>query len=66
MRYIFNKYNLKNEKINYNKIISDLSLRLKKRYRKNINEKRYNEIIKNQNYGEIYDSIMTEMYLNNI
>jgi hypothetical protein len=65
MRYIFNKYNLKNEKINYNKIISDLSLRLKKRYRKNINEKRYNEIIKNQNYGEIYDSIMTEMYLNN-
>ena len=65
MRYIFNKYNLKNEKINYDKIISDLSSRLKIRYKKNINEKKYKEIIKGQKYGDIYDSIMTEMYLNN-
>ena len=65
MRYIYKKYTLKDKKINYKKIILDLSKRLKKRYKTNLNVLKYENIIKDKNYGKIYDLIMTEMYLKN-
>ena len=43
----------------------DLSKRLKKRYKTNLNVLKYENIIKDKNYGKIYDLIMTEMYLKN-
>ena len=63
MRYIFNKYNLKNKKINYKKIISDLQKRLLKKYQIKIDKIKFEKLINNKSYGEIYDIIMTEFYL---
>ena len=63
-RYIYNNYNHKDNKINYNKLISDFSKRLKFRYKKKINEKKFVDSIKSKDYGGIYDQIMTNLYLN--
>ena len=62
LRFINNKYGI--NKINYNKLINDLSKRLEVKYKLNIDKKKYLKIINGKNYGEIYDTIMSNLYLN--
>lgn len=61
-RFIFEKYGKK--KINYPKLISDLAKRLKKKHNFILNEKKYLKLIEGKNYGEIYDTLMSGIYLN--
>ena len=61
LRFIYERYGKK--KINYKKLTHELSVRLQKRYNIKLNEKKYLKIINNKNYGEIYDIIMSNLYL---
>ena len=61
LRFIFFKYGKK--KINYKKLIFDLSERLKNKHSFSMDKKKYLKIINGKNYGEIYDLIMSNLYL---
>ena len=61
LRFIFFKYGKK--KIDYKKLISDLSKRLKNKHNYLLDEKKYLKIIYGKSYGDIYDLIMSNLYL---
>ena len=61
-RFIFKKYG--KNKINYKNLIFDLAKRLKEKHDFKLDKKKYLKIIKNKNYGEIYDCLMSNIYLN--
>ena len=66
LRFIFGLYNPITKKQNLKKALIDTNKRLQERYKLNID---VNKIIKeveknnNYNYGNIYDSIMTKLYI---
>lgn len=62
LRFIYKKYNLKTEK---EKLINDLSIRIFERYKIKLNKKSILKKIKNKSDGEIYDILMTNLYLKN-
>ena len=61
-RFIFEKYG--KNKINYKNLIFDLAKRLKEKHNFKLNKKKYLKIIQGKNYGEIYDCLMSSLYLN--
>ena len=61
-RFIFEKYG--KNKIKYKNLIVDLAKRLKEKHNFKLNKKKYLKIIQGKSYGEIYDCLMSSLYLN--
>ena len=62
LRFIYKKYNLKT---NLDNLIQDLSERIFERYKIKLNKNKIKNEIQNKSDGEIYDIIMTNLYLKN-